>query len=213
MKGIVGGYYAFAVWITRLAYLNILWILFTIVGLIIFGLFPSTTAMFSVTRKWVLGEKDIPIFATFFETYKKEFIKSNIIGIILLLVTYFLSIQFQILRAVEGTSYFIASYVILALFLIVFIMALYLFPIFVHFKLKLIDHFKWPLVIGILHPILTVFLMAITVILNYLTFIFLPGLLFFFNGSVTAFIIMWGVSQTFSKYEDTPENEALANQE
>lgn len=212
MKGFVGGYYAFAVWLTRIAYLNILWVLFTIAGLIIFGFFPSTTAMFSVTRKWVLGEKDIPIFTTFWETYKKEFVKSNIIGLIILLVIYLLSIQFQILRSVEGTSYFIASYVILALFLIVFIVVLYLFPIYVHFKLRLIDYFKWPLVIGILHPILTLFLMAVTVILNYLTYIFLPGLLFFLNGSVTAYIVTWGVSQTFSKYEDTPENKALAEE-
>lgn len=213
MKGFVGGYYSFAVWITRLAYLNVLWILFTVVGLGIFGLFPSTVAMFAVTRKWLIEDKDVPIFSTFWETYKKEFFRANVIGLILSIIIYLLTIQFQILRTVEGTGYFIASYAILALFLIVFIMALYLFPIFVHFKLNMIDYFKWPLVIGILHPILTFFLMVIVLAINYLSFLFLPGLLFFFNGSVTAFIVMWGVSQTFSKYENTPENEALTKQD
>lgn len=213
MKGFVGGYYSFAIWITRLAYLNILWILFTFAGLVVFGLSPATTAMFSITRKWVLGEKDIPIFSTFWETYKKEFLRSNIIGIIVFVAVYLLSNEFQVLRSVEETSYFIASYAVLVLLFAVFIMMLYLFPIFVHFELKFIDYFKWPLIIAILHPILTVLLSVVTVGINLLTFIYLPGLLFFFNASITAYILTWGVSHTFSKYENTPENKALANEE
>lgn len=203
MKGFVNGYYAFAVWITRLAYVNLLWVMFTVGGLIIFGLFPATVGMFAVTRKWVLGEKDIPIFKTFWNTYRKEFIKANVIGVILFLIGYVLSIQFQILRSMDGAGYFIASYVILALYFIMFIVVLYMFPIFVHFQLKIGDYFKWSLIIGIIHPVLTVFLMVVVVFLNYLVFIFIPGLLFFFSGSVTALILIWGVSQTFSRFEET----------
>lgn len=212
MKGFVGGYYSFAIWISRLAYLNILWILFTVLGLVVFGLSPATTAMFAITRKWVIGDKDIPIFKTFWETYKKEFLRSNAIGLILFLAIYLLSIEFQILRSVEETSYFIASYAVLVMFLVLAIMIVYLFPIFVHFKLRFIDYFKWPVIIGILHPILTVFLLVAVGGLNLLTIIFLPGLLFFLNASITAYIITWGVAKTFDKYEDTPENEALANE-
>lgn len=210
MKGFVGGYYSFAVWITRFAYLNILWILFTVLGLVFLGAFPATTAMFSVTRKWVLGEKDVPIFETFWETYKQEFGRSNLIGYIVFIAFYLLTIEFQILRSVEGVSYFVASYAVLALLLIVGIMVIYLFPIFVHFELKFWDYFKWPLVIGILHPILTVFLMVVVGALNLLTFIYLPGLIFFFNVSLTAYIITWGVAKTFDKYEANSANEALS---
>lgn len=213
MKGFVGGYYSFAIWITRLAYLNILWILFTVLGLVVFGLAPATTAMFSITRKWVLGESEVPMFKTFWETYKKEFLRSNAIGIILFVVIYLLSIEFQILRSVEGASYFIASYAVLAMLLILSILILYLFPIFVHFKLRFIDYFKWPLIIGILHPILTVFLLVVVGGLNLLTIIFLPGLIFFLNASITAYIVTWGVAKTFDKYEDTPENEALVTEQ
>ncbi|MBO1914885.1 hypothetical protein J4G37_59925, partial [Microvirga sp. 3-52] len=71
------------------------------------------------------------------------------------------------------------------------------------------EHLKWSFVIGIIHPILTVFLMVVVVVLNYATFIYIPGLLFFFGGSVTAYILMWGVSKTFSKYEETENQKIL----
>lgn len=201
MKGFVSGYYTFCIWITRFAYLNLLWALFTITGLVIFGFFPATTAMFAVTRKWILGEKEIAIFSTFWEVYKKEFLKSNILGLLLFLVGYVLSIEFQILRTMDEVAYFIASYAVLVFFLILFIVLLYIFPIYTHFNLKVFTYLKWSLVIGMIHPILTVFLMFVVIGLNYAVFLYIPGLLFFFGGSVTAYILMWGVSKTFPKYE------------
>lgn len=202
MKGFVNVYYSFALWITKMAYLNILWIVFTLLGLVVFGLFPATAGMFEVIRKWNSGEKEIDIFRTFWGVYRKEFFKLNLIGSILFILTYFLSIQFQILRQVDDINYFIASYVVLVMFLVICIVLLYIFPIYVHFNLRILENLKWSVVIGIIHPILTIFLMVSVVFLNYITFMFIPGLLFFFGGSVTAFILMWGVSQTFEKYEE-----------
>ena len=209
MKGFVNGYYSIAIWITRFAYVNLLWLGFTIAGLVIFGLLPATAGMFAVIRKWVLGEKDIPIYNIFWSAYKKEFFKVNLLGSVLFFTFYVLTMQFQILRAMSGTGYFIASYVVLALFFILFIVLLYTFPIYAHFNLKVFENLKWSLVIGIIHPILTIFLIVGVVVLNYATFIFIPGLLFFFGGSVSAFILMWGVSQTFSKYEKDDEESTV----
>lgn len=71
MNGFIDGYYRFAVWITRFAYLNLLWIAFSLVGLGVVGFFPATAAMFAVVRKWVHGEKDIPVFQVFGKTIKR----------------------------------------------------------------------------------------------------------------------------------------------
>ncbi|MEC0304686.1 DUF624 domain-containing protein, partial [Terribacillus saccharophilus] len=49
-------------WITRFAYLNVLWILFTIAGGFIFGFFPSTIAMFTIIRDWLKGESGSALF-------------------------------------------------------------------------------------------------------------------------------------------------------
>ena len=37
MEGLIGGIYRYSEWIMRLAYINILWILFTLLGLVVFG--------------------------------------------------------------------------------------------------------------------------------------------------------------------------------
>lgn len=201
MSGFVAGYYRFAVWITRFAYLNMLWVLFSLAGLLFFGVLPATTAMFAVVRKWVDGETDIPIFQTFWEVYRNEFIKINLLGYAILIIGYLLTIEFQILRSQEHIAYLIASFGVVGLFIIYFIILLYIFPIFVHFKLKPFEYIKWAFVIGIGHPFLTLFLFGVMIAIVYFTFITIPALLFFFGGSLSAYILMWGASQTFPKYE------------
>src|SRR5690625_7900357 len=67
------GIYKITMNITRFAYVNILWIIFTILGLGILGFFPSTVAMFGVFRLCVVGEKDIDIFPLFLFKFRNEF--------------------------------------------------------------------------------------------------------------------------------------------
>ncbi|MEK5444968.1 MULTISPECIES: YesL family protein [unclassified Fredinandcohnia] len=205
MNGIASGYYRLCVSITKFAYLNLLWVGFALLGLIVFGFMPATVAMFAVVRKWIIGEKDIDIFRSFWKSYKSEFVKSNIIGISMLLIGYLLSIEFQILRSQESLAYFIASYGVIALFLIYIIILLYIFPLFVHFNLKIGQYVKWSFVIGMVHPILTIFLLVIISISIYLSLKFFPAFLFFFGGSVIAYVVMWGTAKTFPKYEKASE--------
>jgi len=201
MEGFIAGYYKFSVWITRFAYLNLLWILFTLLGFIVFGFMPATAAMFAVVRKWNMGEDDIPIFKTFWKAYREDFLKTNGLGLILFFIGYILIMEFKILRLQESVIYFIVSFSVLAILILYAIVLTYFFPIYVHFNLKISDYLKWPFIIGIVHPILTLFLVVGTVLFAYITFITIPAILFFFGGSVIAFFIMWGVSKTFSKYE------------
>ena len=42
-----------------LAYINAIWIRFSLVGLVAFGIFPATTAMFAVSRKLIQDEETI----------------------------------------------------------------------------------------------------------------------------------------------------------
>lgn len=201
MEGFVAGYYRFSVWVTRLAYLNILWITFTLLGLGVFGFIPATVAMFATVRKWLHGEPDVPIFATFWTSFKKEFVMSNVLGYVIILIGYFLTIEFQILRTQDHIAYLIASFGVIGLFILYLIILLYLLPVFVHFDLKIFEYIKWAFVIGIAHPLLTVVLFTALFILYYFTITTIPVLLLFFGGSISAYILMWGASQTFSKYE------------
>ncbi|BDG36084.1 DUF624 domain-containing protein [Saccharococcus caldoxylosilyticus] len=49
-----GKLYRVCEWITRLACINILWMLFTLAGLIVFGIAPATVALFTIVRKWLV---------------------------------------------------------------------------------------------------------------------------------------------------------------
>ncbi|UUI04241.1 DUF624 domain-containing protein [Oceanobacillus jeddahense] len=203
MNGFVAGYYRFAVWITRFAYLNLLWIAFSLLGLGLLGFFPATAAMFAVVRKWIDGEKDIPVFSVFWKSYKKEFLKINVLGYILAGTGYLMTIEFQILRTQEHIAYTMASFAVVGLFLLLAVITLYLFPLFAHFQLRSLDYIKWALFIGIGHPLLTIFLLGIVIALIYLSFVTIPALLFFFGGSVVAYILMWGAHLTFEKIEES----------
>lgn len=202
---VVSNYYNFAVKITKLLYLNLLWGVFTLLGLIIFGIMPSTVAMFSVTRKWILGDSNIAIFETFWETYKKEFLKANGYGIVFGGVTYILLVGYQILRTQITIPYVIAGYITIGLLLVTLVVITYFFPVYVHFDIKMSDYLKWPLVIGINHPILTVLLVGGLTIISYLLLKYTPGILLFVGGSLTAYISNWAVAKVYPLYSEPEE--------
>ncbi|NBJ70827.1 MULTISPECIES: DUF624 domain-containing protein [Clostridia] len=201
MHTFVNGYYRFSVWTVRLAYLNFCWMFFTILGMGVFGLMPATSAMFMIVRKWMQGEEDMPIFRLFWTAYRENFVKTNSIGFVFIFIGYFLVIEFNILRAQESFIYYIVSYSVLGTLLLYAVVLLYFFPVFVHFNLKWLDYLKWPFIIGICHPILTIFLFGVLSVVHYFVWITIPALLFFFGGSLTALFVMWAASQSFAKYE------------
>jgi len=200
MDTIVNNYYNFAVRVTKLLYLNFLWIIFTLLGLVFLGLLPSTTAVFSVTRKWTTGEEGFPIFKTFWNVYKKEFIKVNLYGVVFGVIGYLLLVSYRILRTQITLPYLIASYIVIGLLLIFLIGLTYFFPIYVHFNLKNKDYLTWPLIIGINHPVLTFVLVGGVGFLHYLGIQYMPGVLLFLGASLTAYVISWGVSKIYPLY-------------
>src|SRR5690625_677721 len=66
--------------ILQMAWLNVLWFIFTLLGLVIGGVFPATTSAMSVAQKWLQDGKINSTYPTFKKTYKTEFKKSNFIG-------------------------------------------------------------------------------------------------------------------------------------
>ncbi|KRG11791.1 hypothetical protein ACA29_14620 [Lederbergia galactosidilytica] len=59
-------FYQFGETVLLLLYVNALWICFTLLGLIIFGLGPSTVAMYTIFRHWAMGGGMIYLFLKHF---------------------------------------------------------------------------------------------------------------------------------------------------
>lgn len=188
----------------KLAYINLLWIVFTILGVIIFGFFPAYTAMLTIVRKWIIGEADIPVFNTFFTVYKKEFFRSNFIGLLLLLISYILYVDLSIVMEANG----IINLITFPMFLIIigfFLASCYTFPIIVHYETKIGQALKNSFIIMALSPFSTI-MMIIGTIAIYFLMTTIPGLFPFFCASTLAFIIMWSALLAFSKIEKRQES-------
>ena len=135
MKGVTSWYIRAGEWALTLFLLNMLWVLFSLLGLFVFGLFPATVSMFAVIRKLIMYNEDVHVFKLFWSTYKVEFVKSNIIGYIFLVAGFILYLDLRVLQQLD--SNLLNLILTVATFILTFIYLLtliYVFPVFVHFN-------------------------------------------------------------------------------
>ena len=198
--GIAGFIYNSTSWIIRFVYVNILWISFTALGLILFGFFPATAAMFSIVRKWIMGNHDIPIFKTFLKGFRSEFMQSNILGLILIVIGYILYIDYMYIQTVGRSLATLLAIILIMVSIVYLIMLLYIFPIVVHYQLKTLNYLKIALMIGLASPLATV-LMIIGLTVIYFLIKFIPGLTPFFLGICVSYTVMWGAFNAIRKVE------------
>ncbi|MFC0470735.1 YesL family protein [Halalkalibacter kiskunsagensis] len=200
-SGVMGGLYKISEWITRLAYVNVLWIFFSILGIFVVGFFPATVAMFTVIRKLALGEVDTPIFQTYWMTVKKELVKSNILGYIVILFGVLLYVNFSIIQ--ESTSTISYLYYPTLILILLFLLTLfYVFPVYVHFKLNIFTSLRNALFLMIINPIATV-IMIIGSVVIFILLDFFPALILFFGGSAGTLLVMtismWAFNRMLNK--------------
>lgn len=187
----------FAIWMLKVAYLNILWIGFTIIGLGLFGLFPSTGAMYTIVQKWLRKEQVEKIFITFWKTYKKEFISLNKFGLFFILIGYLLVYDFLFLQ-MNGDKLqwlfpvvgFIAISYILTL--------LYFFPIYTQFEMKFFQYIKQSFLIGASSLLETILIFTACMALMILVKL-IPGIIPIFTGSVLAVVVTWCSNRALHK--------------
>ncbi|MFS0638775.1 YesL family protein [Mesobacillus foraminis] len=187
-------------WIMRLAFVNILWILFTASGLIIFGIMPASVAVFAVARKWITQGTDIPIFKTFFHTFKTEWLKSNNLGLILGLSGGFLFFDLVYIRTIPGPLQSALMVLLMIAFLFYIMTCLFILPVYVHYDLKLSQYIKHAFLIGLSNMWLFLVMIAGGVLLATLFYI-IPGLAPFFAIALPAVVFMLCSLQAFNKIE------------
>ncbi|WP_163538066.1 DUF624 domain-containing protein [Gracilibacillus sp. YIM 98692] len=200
MNGLMSGVYKYSLWISRLAFLNVLWVFFSLIGLIIFGFFPATVAMFSIVRDWVKGKDDQPIISTFIKNYRKELIKGNLLGMIILFIGLILIIDIRFLFHNNSGIWMIVNGVTVMVTVIYLLTVLYVFPVFVQYELKLIDNIKNAFFYMLANPKATFMMVAATITL-YLGMVYFPAVAFIFGGSLYAFCLMYYANQSFVHVE------------
>lgn len=195
--GFLGGLYKIGEWVIRLIYVNLLWMLFTIFGLVVLGFMPSTVALFTTMRKWMKGE-DFPVFTNYWHAFKTEFKKSNLIGLMLGILLFVLYWDYQIIMIGEGTFFQLLTITFLAVLFLILMMCLYIFPVMAQYELKIFVYFKNSLLFAFVSPLATLSMIIGLFFTGYLMSI-VPGLIFFFGVSSIAFILMAAANMAFSK--------------
>lgn len=196
MSNKLDGIYRLTVWIANFAYIQLLWLLFSIGGLVVFGAFPATAAMFHIMRKWLLGQTDVPIFRNFWHVYKCEFLKVNVLGYILLIIGYILYVDVNYFEFNLTIIHSIGKIVAIVLIYLFIGTCIYFFPVYIHFNFKLFDYIKYSFLFSLSSPWRTALLIAMTVATSYV-FLKFPGLIIFFFASLISFLWMWGVYSVF----------------
>lgn len=194
-----------SLWVLKFVYLNFLLIGFTIIGLIVFGLFPSYVATLTIVRHWILGKRDIPMFVEFWKTYKKEFYKSNIIGLLLVLFGYTIYLNFLFIFNIENDLLFFIYVPNLTMFLIYYCFVIYIFPFYVHFDIKLKDVIKNSLFLIFSSPFYSIMLLISSGVLFLILYIF-PGFTLFIGGSLYACYLMFVTKLNFERLLNKKSN-------
>ncbi|MBM7542621.1 YesL family protein [Amphibacillus cookii] len=203
-------FYRLMEWIWRFAYLNILWLTFTVLGLGVFGLFPATASAYSVIRKWLIKDPDTPMFSVFWSNYKAAFFGANGLGYCLIVMGYILYFNYNYLAVISGLEHTVILFFWYVTVTIYILLVLFLFPVYVHYQLKFFQYFKVAVLIAVANPLALVS-MALALIIGSYLFRFIPGLIPFFSVSVLLWLIMWNAVHAFERI--VRKKQRLANNE
>ncbi|MGI8384296.1 YesL family protein [Robertmurraya sp. P23] len=192
--------------ILNLVYLNILWSVYTLLGLIIFGIGPSTYALVSICRQWIRGNQNIPVFKSYWKYYKECFKDSVVISWVYLLAGFVLVVDLQ---------YVTNWYARVALFVISFMYLLslvYIFPIMAHYSWKgILLKIKMSFLFGLACMQYSLVLGVVIVVIYGAATNFFPGILTFFGISFLFYLITWTSNQVFTRMESVNGKELEGN--
>ncbi|MFJ5621586.1 YesL family protein [Peribacillus loiseleuriae] len=180
-----GKLYNLTEWIMRLAYLNLLWLSFTLIGFVVFGWTPATIAMHTITRRWILGQEQTKIFSTFLDIYRSQFLKSQKVGFTLLFLGVLLFVDMKIFMTGKSALFVLAKLFTIQLMVAYFVVLTYVFSIYVNFHMNGLKMFKMAFLMGLMHPIKSLYTLigSFALIVLFITF---PSITFLFGGSVLA---------------------------
>ena len=222
MNGLMGGLYRICEWIMRFSVTNVLWVLcaspvfylglvllmaetvdqaFSVLILIAaispFLLFPATSAMFSVARKWVMGDVDVPLVKTFFRSYKENYVQSMLGGLLYVLLGALMVVNYRFYLSQTGPFQFL-SFVFILLSIILAVSVFHYFSILSHLHMKTLQILKNALVITIGRPLTSVLIAATNVFIIYISTRF-TFLIPFFMGSLIAYMSFFHFYRMFTK--------------
>lgn len=200
--------------ITRLAYLQILWIGGCLVGGVVLGLFPSTQAVYAIVKRWEeegLYQID-HLYDAFKKEYKSEFFKSNKIGWVLVPIGLFLIFDMYLAAQLENIlgMALVAIFFVLCICYILFLTCL--FPMISHFDMTIKELVKNTFLISISSMGYVLINVAISSGMTVFFLIVLPASIPFFLVSILAVVNTKLIRKAFKRIEEKKEKYRLVGE-
>ncbi|GAB2537576.1 YesL family protein [Gracilibacillus alcaliphilus] len=190
--------YLICEWIMILVYINVLWVIFTLLGGVVFGVYPATLATFAVVKKWLKSEDDAAVFTTFFQSYKNNFIRANIVGLVLTLTGVLIAVNFHLVHFENEIIHFFFLMILFMITCFYMMVWLYIFPLMIDYQLSLKNYFSQAILVGIATPFRTMMMVAFLFGTAYIFFL-LSTLLVLFGVSSTCLALAYLTDQSLKK--------------
>ncbi|WP_410511812.1 DUF624 domain-containing protein [Paenibacillus sp. BR2-3] len=234
-KGAMGGLYRITEWISRIAFSNILWALCSIPFLLSavlkvimlatgsgganeqitlnwamgitapFTVFPATAALFTVVRKWVMGNTDVSTFRTFFQGYKENYVKSMLGGLIYSLLFVIMYVDVTVYMT-QMSNFKIVGILMLVLMIILFVSMFNFFSIIVHYQMTFKEVVSNSILLTIARPIRVFSTLIAGAVLVYIGLRY-PALYFICIPTLIAMVAFFNFYATYNKLQLQVEQE------
>lgn len=200
-NGFVSSLDAMATWVTRMALLNFLWLLYSLRGLFVAGIFPATVAALGIARKWLMDEQEVNIRKTFKEIYRRDFGSANGLGWILTIIGGVLYMNYQAINALQGEVLFIVPFAFYLVVFFYFLIVIWSFPLTAHYNASIFQQMKNAFVIGLTKIHISIATMVSLFAIVYFS-LELPTLILFFLFSIGTLIWMAYAIRVFNKFDN-----------
>ncbi|WP_138495537.1 YesL family protein [Paenibacillus pinistramenti] len=225
-RGVTGGLYRVTEWIMRIAGSNLLWLVcsspflfFVLTKLLIvlnglgedgisvyamailapFTLFPATAALFTVVRKWVMGEADVSVTRTFFRGYKENYKQSMVGGIFYTLLFVVMAVDYTVYMG-KMKNLQVIGMLMLVLLVLLLISMFNFFSMVSHYHLKTSTMIKNAVLLTIIRPFRSFSTLAGAAVLLYMTYRF-SWLMVFGTATLLAWLAFVNFYATFTKMQ------------
>jgi uncharacterized membrane protein YesL len=240
-KGAMGGLYRVTEWITRIAASNILWALcsapFLFIGLLKvimlgtssggvneqltlnwamgilapFTVFPASAALFTVVRKWVMGNSDVGTFRTFFQGYKENYVKSMFGGVIYTLMFVIMYVDVTVYMT-QMPNFRIVGILMLVFMIILSVSMFNFFSIIVHYQMSFKQVMSNSFLLTIARPIRVFSTLIAAGLLGYIGLKY-PALYLICIPTLIALVAFFNFYATYNKLQLQVEQKKLKEEE
>lgn len=188
-------------WLADMLHIQVLWIAYTIAGLVVGGFFPATFAMFAVMREMIHKSPDFSFHKKFKSEYRANFIKSNKLGYTLVIVAIALVFYFRMTINLDGSWAVLFVFLGYGAIILALLSLLYVPVVFAHFDLSISQILRHALIIMFASPVQSLANVVIVILFGVLTQE-LPALTPFISFAMFSYGITYFAYRAFNRLSE-----------